>query len=59
MTEAERLRSQAERCSQLAREAKNKDVADVLVRLANKSLQQAADLERQSIQRRQIQSGRP
>jgi hypothetical protein len=52
MTEAERLGSQAERSSQLAREAKNKDVVDVLLNLANQNLEQAADLERQSIQRR-------
>ena len=58
MSEAERLRAQAGRCAQLAREAKNKDVADALVKLANKSLDQAANLERESIKRRQIHSNR-
>jgi hypothetical protein len=53
---AERLRSQAERSSQLAREAKNKGIVDVLLNLASQSLEQAADLERQSIQRRRRSS---
>jgi hypothetical protein len=51
MTEAERLRSQAERCEQLARDAKHRDIADTLRRLAAKSLEQALDLEQQSDRR--------
>lgn len=53
MTEAERLRSQAKRCTQLAREAKDKATADALTTLAAKSLQQASDLERTAAEQRQ------
>jgi len=56
MTEAERLRAQAERCTQLAQEATDKGVADALLDLAAKSLEQASELERQAAQRRQSQS---
>ena len=53
MTEAERLRSQAERCTQLARETADRGVADTLISLAIKSLEQASDLERSVVDRRQ------
>jgi hypothetical protein len=53
MTEAERLRSQAERCTQLARETKDRGVADTLLGLATKSLEQASDLERRIADQRQ------
>jgi len=53
MTEAERLRSQAERCTQLARETKDRGVADTLLSLATKSLDQAPDLERRLANQRQ------
>jgi hypothetical protein len=46
MTEAERLRAQAERCAQLAGEATDKSVMVALLGLAAKSLKQASDLER-------------
>ncbi len=48
MTEAERLRVQAERFTRLAYEATDKGIADALLGLAAKSLEQAYDLERQS-----------
>jgi hypothetical protein len=53
MTEAERLRSQAKRCTQLAQEAKDKATADVLLSLAAKSLKQASNLERRTVDQRQ------
>ena len=56
MTEAERLRSQAERCEQLAREAKDRDIAETLISLAVKSLEQASDLERHAASQRQQRS---
>lgn len=46
MTEAERLRAQAERCTQLAQEAKDQNTADALTGLAAKSIEQASELER-------------
>jgi hypothetical protein len=46
MTEAERLRAQAERCTQLAQAADDRSVADSLMQLAAKSLEQASELER-------------
>jgi len=55
MNEAERLRAQAARCTQLAQEATDKIVVDALLGLAAKSLEQASDLEHQAAQRRQIQ----
>jgi hypothetical protein len=56
MTEAERLRAQSERCTQLAGEATDKSVIDALLGLAAESLEQASNLEQQSAQRQQIQS---
>jgi hypothetical protein len=53
MTEAERLRSQAERCEQLARETQDKGVANTLLSLATKSLEQASDIERRVADQRQ------
>jgi hypothetical protein len=54
MTEAERLRAQAERCTQLAQEAKDRNIADALLGLATKSIEQASELERLSaVARRQ------
>jgi hypothetical protein len=44
MTEAERLRAQAERCTQLAKEATDKSVTDALLGLAAKNLEQAYEL---------------
>lgn len=45
MTEAERLRAQAQRCLHLANETRDKAIADALMGLAAKSLERAADLE--------------
>ena len=45
MTEAERLRAQAQRCLHLANETRDKTIADALMGLAAKSLERAADLE--------------
>jgi hypothetical protein len=45
MTEAERLRAQAQRCLHLALEIRNESIADALTGLAAKSLERAADLE--------------
>ena len=59
MTEAERLRAQAKRCTQLAQEAKDKATADVLIRLAAKSLKQASDLERRTVDQRQQRASFP
>jgi len=53
MTEAQRLRAQAERCTHLAQEAKDQSVADALISLAAKSLKQAGDLERRVVDQRQ------
>ena len=50
MTEAERLRAQAERCMRLAQIANDKTIADALRGLAAKSLECAADLERSPIE---------
>jgi hypothetical protein len=52
MTEAERLRAQVERCTQLAQEAKDKITADTLLGLAAKSIEQASELERLTAERR-------
>jgi hypothetical protein len=41
---------------QLTKETTDKSVADALLDLAAKSLEQASELERQAAQRRQIQS---
>jgi hypothetical protein len=58
MTEAERLRSQAERCAQLAHATKDRGIADTLLRLATESLEQASDLERRAAdQRRRRNAG--
>lgn len=46
MTEAERLRAQAERCTHFAREATDQRIIDTLLGLAAKSVKQASDLER-------------
>ena len=51
MTEAERLRAQAERCMHLAQIASDKAIADALIGLAAKSLECATDLERSPIER--------
>jgi len=56
MTEAERLRSQAERCAQLAQEAKDQGIANALISLAAKSLEQASDLERRAADLRQLRN---
>jgi len=53
MTEAQRLRAQAERCTQLAQETEDKGIADALISLAAKSLEQANDLERRVTDQRQ------
>ena len=45
MTESERLRAQAERCTRLAHETLDKNIADALTGLAAKSLKRAAELE--------------
>lgn len=52
MTEAERLRAQAERCTQLAREATDQSVIATLLGLAAKSLEQASELETFAANRR-------
>jgi hypothetical protein len=52
MTEADRLRAQAERCTHLAREAKEGSTADALIGLAAKSLEQASELERLAAEQR-------
>jgi hypothetical protein len=52
MTEAERLRAQAERCTQLAREATDQDIITTLLGLAAKSLEQANELETLAAKRR-------
>jgi hypothetical protein len=51
MTEAERLRSEATRCAELAKTATDRVTADILVRAAAKIQEQAADLERADEQR--------
>jgi hypothetical protein len=53
MTEAERLRAQAERCTRLAQDVKDHGTADALMGLAAKSIEQASELERLAEQRRQ------
>jgi hypothetical protein len=53
MTEAERLRAQADRCTQLARQTANQAIAGALRGLAVKSCEQANELERLAIERRQ------
>jgi len=53
MTEAERLRAQADRCIHLAKQIPDHTIAGVLIGLAAKSSEQANDLERAAIQRRQ------
>ena len=53
MTEAERLRSQAERCTQIPPRDQDRGVADTLLSLATKSLEQASDLERRVADQRQ------
>ena len=55
MTEAERLRSQAERCTQLAREATDQNVINTLLGLAAKSIEQAVELERFAAAKRRPQ----
>ena len=52
MTQAERLRAQAERCTQLAREATDQSVIATLLGLAAKSLEQASELETFAANRR-------
>jgi hypothetical protein len=46
MTEAERMRAQAERCLELASKMTDKNVAGTLASLAARSLERAVDLER-------------
>jgi len=53
MTEAERLRIQAERCTQLAGQATNPNIIKSLLALAAKSTEQASELERLAVERRQ------
>ena len=53
MTEAERLRAQADRCIHLAKQTADRAIAGVLIGLAAKSSEQASDLERAAVQRRQ------
>ena len=53
MTEAERLRAQAGRCTQLAQEAQDQSTVDTLMALAAKSIEQASELERLAAERRQ------
>lgn len=53
MTEADRLRAQADRCTQLAHQITDHAVADALTGLAAKSLEQACELDRLTFRRRQ------
>jgi hypothetical protein len=46
MTEAERMRGQAQRCLELANKTTDKGLAGTLTCLAAKSLERAVDLER-------------
>jgi len=48
MTPAERLRAQAERCLQLAQQARDQSIADTLTSLAAKSLERVTELERRT-----------
>jgi len=52
MTEAEHLRIQAERFTQLANEATDKSIVDALLGVAAKNLEQAFDLECRQAQSR-------
>ena len=49
MTEAERLRAQAERCTHLANGATDKNVGETLLVLAAKSIKEASELERYAV----------
>jgi hypothetical protein len=53
MTEAERLRAQADRCMQLAKQTKDQAIAGVLLGLAASSFEKATELENAAIQKRQ------
>jgi hypothetical protein len=53
MTEAERLRAQADRCMQLAKQTKDQAIAGVLLGLAASSFEKATGLESAAIQKRQ------
>lgn len=57
MTEAERLRAQADRCTQLAKQIRDRAVAGALIGLAASSFEKATELERAAIQRRQAPHG--
>ena len=57
MTEAERLRAQADRCTQLAKQIRDRAVADALIGLAASSFEKATELERAAVQRRQEPHG--
>jgi hypothetical protein len=48
MTEAQRLRAQAERCLELAHKTTDENLADTLTGLAANSLERATDLERRA-----------
>jgi hypothetical protein len=50
MTESERLRAQAERCLRLARSITDQTVAQSLIDLAARSLEEAEHLEREANQ---------
>ena len=52
MTEAERLRAQADRCTQLAKQIRDRAIAGALIGLAASSFEKATELERAAIQRR-------
>ena len=52
MTEAERMRAQAERCLELAHKTTDKNLAGTLTSLAAKSLERAVDLERRHLPRK-------
>ena len=51
MTEAERLRAQADRCMQLAKQTRDQAIAGVLLGLAASSFEKATELESAAIQK--------
>ena len=59
MSEAERLRAEAQRCLRLARDIGVGDVAQNLKSLAADFLERAADLERRASHQQQQQSDQP
>jgi hypothetical protein len=54
MTEADRLRAQADRCAVLAKVETDKTITGALFNLATKSLEQASELEHQANERRRL-----